>query len=215
VALRWKIAQYVELRWWKNYLKGKEPAQYKAWKIGYWSELMQKINQYLIISPGQLILDAGCGPAGIFIYFNNNYNVTAIDPLLDSYSTNVPNFNKKDYPHTQFINSSIEDYSTASQYDFIFCMNAINHVKNYNQAVAKLAALCKKGGKLIYTIDAHHYRGLKHLFRILPGDVLHPIQKDLTDYIDSLCLNNCVLVHKEMLKRDGLFDHYVLILEKQ
>ncbi|MEM6726326.1 MAG: class I SAM-dependent methyltransferase [Bacteroidota bacterium] len=79
---RWRLAQAAEIRWWQRYLRKKEPESYLSWKRDYWENFLEKIQ---CIVPSQAhILDAGCGPAGIFTIFPEN-QVTAIDPLLYHY----------------------------------------------------------------------------------------------------------------------------------
>ena len=75
------------------------------------------------------VLDLGCGPAGIFIALTNN-TVIGVDPLIEEYKKENLFFNWEDYPRAGFIKSTIEDFKPAMQYDFVFCMNAINHVRS-------------------------------------------------------------------------------------
>ena len=42
-TIKWKLAQTIELRWWKNYLGDKNPTEYRAWKKQYWLNLLSGI----------------------------------------------------------------------------------------------------------------------------------------------------------------------------
>ncbi|MCB0662836.1 MAG: class I SAM-dependent methyltransferase, partial [Saprospiraceae bacterium] len=126
-TLKWRLAQYLELRWWQRYLRHKSVEDYLAWKNTYWQGFLEKMAIHP--EPDKTILDAGCGPAGIFIHFPN-HPVTAIDPLLDQYEQNLPHFSKERYPNVTFHTTSLETYKSDQQYDYIFCINAINHVHN-------------------------------------------------------------------------------------
>ena len=129
MTLRWKIAQWFELRWWQNYLRGKDKAAYLQWKKSYWQTLLDKIAGDIKIDTSQSVIDLGCGPAGIFIALPPN-KITAVDPLLHQYETQTQFFSPSDYPHVKFVKSSIEDYDACgTKYDFVFCKNAINHVR--------------------------------------------------------------------------------------
>ena len=80
-SLKWKIAQTLEYKWWQNYLKKKNTAEYLSWKETYWNNLLAEIAAFLPLLKGNKILDAGCGPAGIFMALNefaepSNLNVT-------------------------------------------------------------------------------------------------------------------------------------------
>ena len=78
---KWKLAQTLEYKWWQNYLKKKDTNEYLQWKIHYWQDVLLQISKYVDIPNSKTILDAGCGPAGIFIALKGN-TVDAIDPLL-------------------------------------------------------------------------------------------------------------------------------------
>ena len=83
MTFRWKIAQAAEIRWWQNYLKNKSTTEYADWKTQYWENLLEEtgltfLNESDKENPNKVenlrILDAGCGPAGIFMIFKNLNN---------------------------------------------------------------------------------------------------------------------------------------------
>ncbi len=207
MSLRWKIAQNIELRWWKNYLKGKSPEEYLAWKKDYWQKTLAELA--VDLNPGSKILDAGCGPAGIFTILDK-HEVTAIDPLLDKYAIDLPHFNPADYPFCTFENQSLERFISKEPFDLIFCINAINHVDDINKAVANLSDCLKPNGKLIMTIDAHNYGLLKKIFQLIPGDILHPHQYDLADYQVMMTKAGFHLQSSIKLKSEFIFDYWSL-----
>ena len=125
MSLRWKVAQAAEIKWWEGYLKNKPKADYLAWKYDYWKTLVQKTA--IVLQKGDLILDAGCGPAGVFMVLEDQ-QVDAVDPLLDSYEKKLTHFEKKAYPHAQFFAQSLEDFELTKEYDHIFCLNAIHQL---------------------------------------------------------------------------------------
>ena len=53
---RWQVAQFFEIRWWKNYLKGKDVESYLKWKKSYWKDFLSKINQSVKIEESSKIL---------------------------------------------------------------------------------------------------------------------------------------------------------------
>lgn len=215
MSLRWHIAQLAERQWWRNYLSNKPKADYLAWKQQYWQDLLAKITPILPTpTPDTRYLDAGCGPAGIFIALQQG-KITAIDPLLDQYAQYLPHFVPTAYPLVNFRNIPLENFSEQEEYDVVFCMNAINHVSNMLLCLDKLvAALCSQGS-LVISIDAHRYTFFKQLFRLLPGDILHPHQYDLDEYIRLITQNNCKLQSKICLKREFFFEHYLLVFQKE
>jgi 2-polyprenyl-6-hydroxyphenyl methylase/3-demethylubiquinone-9 3-methyltransferase len=212
--LQWKIAQKAEIRWWKNYLKDKDTVDYLEKKRKYWQHILYQIEDVVSIQPNHLIMDAGCGPAGIFISLSDN-KIIAIDPLLDAYEDHLIQFKKTKYPNVKFITSPIEDIDLLEQVDIIFCMNAINHVRNLENSYQKLVSLLKPGGVIVISIDAHNYTNYKKLFRLLPGDILHPHQYDLAEYQSFLTNKSLKIVKTICYKKAYFFNHYIQVAIKQ
>ncbi len=211
--LRWKIAQAAEIRWWKNYLKNKNPKEYLTWKKNYWTDFLQKCNIQLI--ENQRILDAGCGPAGIFTILNNQ-EVVAIDPLCNEYQLNFKSFfEEQNYPNVVFQTQQLENIQTEQKsFDYVFCLNVINHVVDMKTCLQKLWQLTKPGGTLIVSVDAHNYLFFKHLFRLIPADILHPHQYDLVEYKDILKNITGKEVESQLFKEEFFFNYFVLKVVK-
>lgn len=212
--LRWKIAQYLEIRWWKNYLKTKEKENYLHLKKIYWDNLIQKFSKEIKLSEQKTALDVGCGPSGIYLNLNH-LQVDAVDPLVNKYKESLFFYDYTKYPNIHFINSAFENYTVDKQYDVVFSMNAINHVADLDYCFKKLVNYTKAGGYLVLTIDAHNYSIFKFLFRALPVDVLHPHQYDLKEYEDMLINKNCNLILSKLIKKEFLFDHYLIVFQKK
>ena len=209
--IRWKIAQKAELQWWRNYIRKKEPQAYLTWKDNYWIQFLENLD----IQPkvNQSVLDVGCGPAGIFRVLKQQH-VTALDPLLDKYEASLPVFSRKDHSHCQFVISTFEEYESNQKFDWVFCINAINHVANLKASVEKILQLTEENGRLVLSIDVHRFLFWKYLLRILPTDILHPHQHGLEDY-KAMVENAGGMVEQEVCyKKGGLFDYYVLIISK-
>jgi len=207
---KWRLAQMIELQWWKNYLKNKPKADYLAWKKDYWQNLLTQAQLPPLNEKKAVVLDAGCGPAGIFMVLTA-HQVKAVDPLLSSYETEIPHFSTADYPHVQFENLPLEKLADSNLYDFVFCMNVINHVSELALCMDNLVRAAKAGAYLLLTIDAHNYAVCKQVFRLLPGDVLHPHQYDLTEYKQLLTQRNCSIESCSLIKKTFLFNHYLLV----
>ena len=236
--LRWQIAQWFELRWWQRYLSGKDKFQYYAWKKQYWNDLLTQIGEKLPYRDAGSVADVGCGPAGIFIAFEDK-KVIAADPLLDTYEKTLPFFHKQDFPYTTFINQKLEDFEPipkspkgnfnsqstdvlkpplgglgVEKFDIVFCMNAINHVADIDLAYDRLVAATKDNGYVVVSIDAHNHSFFKNLFRLIPGDILHPHQYDLEEYADFMTKRGCKILKKQLVKKEFFFSHYVLVGRK-
>src|SRR6187402_2853397 len=130
---RWNAAQFAERKWWQNYLKNKDIPEYLKWKKDYWQNLLKKSLHYFNIHAGDRILDAGCGPAGMFMLFDKN-EIVAFDPLIEQYEQDLPHFKKDMYPPVAFVSAGLEDFKSEKKFDVLFCMNAINHVQDIEKS---------------------------------------------------------------------------------
>ena len=211
--LRWNAAQFAERNWWKKYLKNKDVKEYLVWKKKYWQTLLETCTKYFEIKKEDNVLDAGCGPAGMYMSFEA-HDTEAFDPLINHYENDLPHFKKEMYPAVSFVNAGLEDFSSTKKFDIIFCMNAINHVQDIEKSFDNLISYANKGAKIVVTIDAHNHAIFKHIFKLLPGDILHPHQYDLKEYQEMLTQRDCKMIATELLKHEFFFDHYLLIAEK-
>ncbi|MES2620365.1 MAG: class I SAM-dependent methyltransferase [Bacteroidota bacterium] len=213
MVFRWKLAQWLELKWWKNYLSDKSKEEYLTWKKNYWKAILNKVSELTEVDSSKTVCDLGCGPAGIFIAFPVN-KVTCVDPLIDVYEKQTSFFRKVDYSNATFVQSTMEEFLVKEKFDLVFCMNAINHVRDIAKGFDKLEELCADGGSVILSIDAHNLSLFKYLFRLLPGDFLHPHQYDLAEYKLFLEKRGMKVLKTELLKKEFFFDHYLIIAQK-
>lgn len=207
-SVRWRIAQFFELRWWQRYLAGKDRQAYLEWKRTYWRRFLEMGD--IQIPLGARVLDAGCGPAGIFTILETSV-VHALDPLLDQYEAALPHFRRADYPNVQFFNQPLENFFPPENYDLVFCLNAINHVADLGAAFDRLVALTRPGGTLFVSVDAHNFRLLKPIFRLVPGDILHPHQYDLPEYEAMLTQRGLRLERTVLVKKELIFNYFLLV----
>lgn len=209
---RWQIAQYFEIRWWKHYLGGKDVNAYLQWKRHYWQQFLDRIHLPISDRSSVSVLDAGCGPAGIFIHFSQA-KVTAIDPLMEQYQ-GLSHFNTDWYENTTFHKASLEFFQSATPYHYVFCLNAINHVADLQRAVANLYRLTKTGGLCVISTDAHKYRLARKILKAIPLDILHPHQFNMDEYAAIFKRTGFRIRMQELVKKGKLFDYRVFVLEK-
>ena len=207
---RWRLAQWAEFRWWKRYLKNREPRAYQAWKMGYWTDFL---HQLAATPPaGARVLDAGCGPAGIFMALSA-CRVEAVDPLLDQYA-GLAHFHPEAYPWVTFFGQDLESFSIPAPYDWVFCLNALNHMRDIPKSIRQLHQALKPGGTLVVSVDVHKHRFIRRLFRLLPGDVLHPFQEDLTGYRTLFSREGFLEISSLCYKKGRIFDYWVICFTK-
>ena len=118
------------------------------------------------------------------------------------------------YTNVSFENAGLEDFKTVEKFDVLFCMNAINHVHDIDSSFDNLISFAKPNAHLVITIDAHTHTIFKKIFKLIPGDILHPHQYDLNEYQNMLIQRGCKIIGTELLKHEFFFDHYMLIARK-
>jgi 2-polyprenyl-6-hydroxyphenyl methylase/3-demethylubiquinone-9 3-methyltransferase len=162
-----------------------------------------------------VVLDAGCGPAGIFL-LPEGAATDAFDPLLEEYERLLPHFCRSDFPRVRFFQATLEDFaSDRPYYDLVFCLNAINHVADIGRSMDRLVTLTRPGGRLVISVDAHNHGWLKWLFRRFPGDLLHPHQYDLSEYTAMLTGRGCSVERVVVHKREWIFSYCVVVASTQ
>ncbi|MEL7120296.1 MAG: class I SAM-dependent methyltransferase [Bacteroidota bacterium] len=211
-SLKWKIAQHFELVWWKRHLKDQSVVVYLDKKKKYWKKVLELTNIHPLMDDS--ILDAGCGPSGMFTILYN-HKVDALDPLLNKYTAELSHFKPDWYPNVNFYANTIESYSSNKLYDVIFCLNVINHVDQLEKSLEKLISLLKPEGRLLLSVDTHKWKFLKVLFQILPGDILHPHQYKLSDYLLKIEKANGVVQQTFLLKQHYIFDYHFITITKR
>lgn len=210
---RWKVAQAAELRWWRRYLGRKPGADYLAWKADQWEKQLLLIEADLELYEGELVLDAGCGPAGVFTVLKG-FKVDAVDPLLESYEESLQHFHRVDYPWVTFYSIPFEDFELPGHYHVVFCNNALNHFSNLHFSISHLVNAVKPGGQLVITVDAHNHAFFKHLFRLIPLDILHPHQYNMSEWEEMISSRHCKILRKERITRGFFFTRYLFLAEK-
>lgn len=204
-SLRWRLAQRLESYWWRRYLRNKRPEDYLTDKVAYWQRSLVELGW--TPEKGRSVLDAGCGPAGIFIALHETERVTALDPLLDRYEAELEIFDRADYPQVTFLHQPLEKAIPGQPYEAIYCFNAINHVANWGLALDTLTAAAAPGCKMILTSDVHRHAWLKPIFRALPGDLLHPQQHNAEAYRVALLARGWIIEKETLLRREAIFDY--------
>lgn len=203
---RWRLAQYLEGKWWQRYLKAKSPAAYLDDKKRYWHKTLDQLDWELV--PGRRSLDAGCGPAGIFIVLQDTEAVAAIDPLLDKYEEKLAIFSRQAYPRVSFHAQQLEAPVLAgSSFEAIYCFNAINHVADWDLAMDRLTEYAAPGTRMILTSDVHRHKILLPIFKALPGDALHPQQHGPEAYREALLSRGWEIAYEEVLREESIFNY--------
>ncbi|MEM7575203.1 MAG: class I SAM-dependent methyltransferase [Bacteroidota bacterium] len=203
---RWRLAQFLEIRWWQRYLRKKPAKAYLADKKAYWQRVLHQLQ--FSPKPDLQALEVGCGPAGIFLLLHELQMITAVDPLLDKYQQELAHFQAADYPQISFIAEPFESYQLpADKFEVIYCFNAINHVADWEGCLQKISRAAAPGTVLLLSSDVHQRRWLRSIFRALPGDLLHPHQHLAAEYRQELERLGWEIQKEVLLKPGGIFNY--------
>jgi 2-polyprenyl-3-methyl-5-hydroxy-6-metoxy-1,4-benzoquinol methylase len=93
-------------------------------------------------------------------------------------------------------------------------MNALNHVADIETSLKTLVDHLSPSGQLIASVDCHNYWAMQQLFRILPGDILHPQQYKLDDYLKMFKKHALKVTTTRCVHKGYLFSHYLIVLRK-
>ncbi|MBI3142193.1 MAG: class I SAM-dependent methyltransferase [Bacteroidetes bacterium] len=214
-SVQWRLAQFLEKRWWKAYLNNKDMESYLEWKTGYWNLFLTRVNPYMKMPTEGRIADMGCGPAGIFMALPQ-FQVVAADPLIPYYIKELKVLNPSRYPHVRFVPMGLEWLpANLGQFHTVFSLNAINHVSDLAAAFKTLFDLTAPGGTCVVSIDAHRFMWLKYLFAAIPADALHPHQYVRGEYRDMMERAGFVEVQEIEMKKGPIFTYCVWIGQKK
>lgn len=211
MGYRWKIAQFFEAWWWRWYRWGTSDEVYLAWKQMYWRRLLDRMDAWP--QPGESVLDAGCGPAGVFIALPD-VQVTALDPLLDRYRRSWRYLCPDRFPNVRFQSVALEQWVPEQRYDRLYCLNAINHVADLSRCLQNLSHALRPDATAYFSVDAHRFRWLEPVFRRIPGDILHPHQLGLAAYLSLFEELGLEVVRRQRIQRSPIFDYHWIELKK-
>ena len=211
---RWRLAQFLEIRWWQRYLRNKPTEQYLADKRTYWKRVLQQLDY--MPQPAEEALEVGCGPAGVFILLHDQQSFTAVDPLLKEYRERLSHFQPADYPTVEFQAQPLEKCElAAASFQVIYCFNAINHVSDWQGCLQLITEAAAPGATLLLSSDVHRRSWLRSIFRLLPGDLLHPHQHLAGEYVDALEKLGWDINREALLKPGRIFNYVGWVAKKK
>lgn len=211
MSIKWSLAQFLEVRWWKNYQRSLND-DYIESKKEYWKKILS--SSEMTIPHNKAILDVGCGPSGIYTILEKN-KVDCVDSLIEKYEESIHFFSTKQYPNYSFHCVPFEDFEIKKEYDVVFCLNAINHFRDINSSVQKLYQSLKVGGELLVGIDGHRHTLLKKVFRTIHMDLLHPVQMSLGEYEELFQKQGFETIKTVEYTSGNIFNYYLLKLTKK
>ncbi|MFZ5940801.1 MAG: class I SAM-dependent methyltransferase [Bacteroidota bacterium] len=109
------------------------------------------------------ILDVGTGKTALpHLMRNCGFLVTAIDNIVDYWPEGMIN------RHYHVINDDITNTSLQGSFDMITCISTLEHISDYDRAVANMTGLLKPGGRLVLTFPFNQNNYCENVYD-LPG----------------------------------------------
>lgn len=167
-----------EMDFWQEYIQPKQDFKHKNFYINFFD--FTKIT-------GD-ILEIGCGgsPFTTYVENRNEIKLSLLDPLIDKI-IEIPRYNFLT-KYTRY-NSSLLDSNINHKYDFIICLNVLDHfINGHIEFLNKIKNLLKDSGKifLYYDIRKNHADG----HYALDHDMIHKhIINNFIIYKESINVN--------------------------
>lgn len=161
---RWNIAQEYEKDYWDCSWKPKESKQRKYLVAEYWNLYLSSLKAYAEFKEESRILEIGCGADGIINYISKGEK-TAIDPLMDYYTSNFT-MSKE----VKWVSGVGEDIHFEDEhFDIVVTTNTLDHTHDPNRVLSEIRRVLKRQGVLFLTVNCHrlfpkYYNSMKELF---------------------------------------------------
>jgi SAM-dependent methyltransferase len=98
---------------------------------------------------GKKVLDIGCGPRGSLEWCKNAKTKIGLDPISSKYQKIGASRHKMEYVESGSEEIPFED----GFFDAVFCVNAIDHVRDIERSVEEIKRVTRKGGKLVMVTE--------------------------------------------------------------
>ena len=106
-------------------------------------KILDMLFENKMLSPSSKALDLGTSAGSFTQVIANYFAAKTIGIDADEEMINKARIN---YPHIEFHTSKIEDYRTEEKFNFIMCLEVIEHCENDNAIVGKIFSLLDAGG---------------------------------------------------------------------
>ncbi len=159
-------------------------------------------KNYIENSNIKTILDAGCGTGRYSFYFGSkNYDVTGID--ISEKMVEFCNTSKDKTVNTNFVKTSLENYSSTKKIDAIICLGFFDYIENAENSLEQIK---KFNPEIVIASFPHKYNILNYIrilrYKINKCPLFYYTKEQINSF--SKIFPNYDLEIKD-LKRDILF----------
>lgn len=171
----WERIQAIE----RAYHARKNPGPTTRIKLEYWRRILQTVRaQGVGVGPDTRVLDMGCGGTSVLLALEQG-RLTGVDPLMAFYLARFPALGAAP---VDWRTGTVEDFQSATPFDVIFMVNALDHVRSPDRAAANLSGLLAQGGHLVLLLNVHTTRTAQRYFalfhRLIDPPHPHQIHRD-------------------------------------
>jgi 2-polyprenyl-3-methyl-5-hydroxy-6-metoxy-1,4-benzoquinol methylase len=107
------------------------------------------------------VLDVGTGSTALpHLMMNCGFHVTAIDNIYDYWPDGM--FNR----HFFVMHNDIVKTQLRAEFDFITCISALEHIKEFDEAVGSMFRLLRPGGHLAITCPYQEARYVENVYKM-------------------------------------------------
>jgi len=201
--------QIKELNFWlnirKNRWRGFTPEEWRIAHIHFKQYSLMYINRNIGDLENKVVVEVGCGPAGIIPYLKNTTAI-GVDPLIDEYKKMWNLSNDK----VKYICSEIETFKTDIQADVVICWNVLDHVSDIELATKKLFDMLKPDGELWFMINLEDTSGS---WKVVKGsaDSAHPYRFNAIS-ISKLMKKYAFYWKEKVLIMDCLYNRHPILM---
>lgn len=108
---------------------------------------------------GKEILDAGCGTGEYILELRNKYPNSIFEGIELSSEKTIQLTNQiKHFKNVKIIHGSLTDFSVRERYDFIYCIDVLEHIKEDKKAITNLCVALKPSGTLYIHVPAKNQK---------------------------------------------------------
>lgn len=144
-----KFKNRVEMRYWSKRHSIEKGDLSNAHYKPLYTELFQLVDDDY---RDKKVLDIGCGPRGSLEWADMAAERVGLDPLADKYGRLGAHRHKMAY-----VTASSDDIPFPdAHFDFVTCLNALDHVDDFDATVAEIKRVTRPGGLCLITVEIDH-----------------------------------------------------------
>lgn len=137
-----------ELAYWKGRLQKEGTLSNRHYEPLYTEVYGLKAQDFA----GKRIIDIGCGPRGSLEWASDALERIGLDPLVNEYLKLGADKHAMKYVAASSENIPFPD----GHFDYVTCLNALDHVADFEGTVREIKRVLKRGGQFLLSVEIDH-----------------------------------------------------------